>query len=57
MDRDVERFPSLTTKRLGQLAEQGLTPEEAYGTHHNLMQASMLSLRPTQQLYFHTAGS
>ena len=48
----AERFPSLTTKRLGQLAGQGLTPEEAYATHHNLMQASMLSLRPTQQLYF-----
>ena len=49
--RDVDRFPSLTTKRLGQLADRGLTPEEAYADHHNLMQASMLSLRPTQQLY------
>jgi cytochrome P450 len=49
--RDPERFLSLTTKRLGQLAEQGLSPEEAYATHHNLMTASMLSLRPTQQLY------
>jgi cytochrome P450 len=50
--KDPDRFPSLTTKRLGQLVEQGLSPEEAYATHHNLMQASMLSLRPTQQLYF-----
>jgi len=49
--RDVERFPSLTTKRLGHLVERGLTPEEAFATHHNLMQASMLSLRPNQQLY------
>jgi cytochrome P450 len=49
--RDPERFLSLTTKRLGQLAEQGLSPEDAFATHHNLMQASMLSLRPTQQLY------
>lgn len=49
--RDPERFLSLTTKRLGQLAERGLTPEDAYATHRNLMQASMLSLRPTQQLY------
>ncbi|MGI9596737.1 MAG: cytochrome P450 [Acidimicrobiales bacterium] len=49
--RDVERFPSLTTKRLGQLSAQGLTPEDAYDEYHNLMQASMLSLRPTQQLY------
>lgn len=50
--RDPVRFPTLTTKRLGQLVRQGLTPEEAYATHHNLMQASMLSLRPTQELYF-----
>ena len=49
--RDPERFISLTTKRLGQLADQGLSPEDAFATHHNLMQASMLSLRPTQQLY------
>jgi cytochrome P450 len=49
--RDPERFLSLTTKRLGQLADQGLSPEDAFATHHNLMQASMLSLRPTQQLY------
>ena len=49
--KDPARFPSLTTKRLGQLVEQGLSPEEAYATHHNLMQASMVSLRPTQQLY------
>jgi len=51
--KDPDRFPPLTTRRLGQLAEQGLSPEEAYSTHHNLMQASMLSLRPTQELYFH----
>ena len=49
--RDPDRFLSLTTTRLGRLVEKGLTPEEAYATHHNLMQASMLSLRPTQQLY------
>ncbi len=49
--RNPDRFLSLTTKRLGQLAERGLTPEDAYATHQNLMQASMLSLRPTQQLY------
>ncbi len=50
--RDPDRFLSLTTKRLGQLAAQGLTPEEAYASQRNLMTASMLSLRPTQQLYF-----
>ncbi len=50
--RDPDRFPSLTTKRLGQLAAKGLSPEEAFATNHSLMQASMLSLRPTQELYF-----
>ncbi|MEM9132680.1 MAG: cytochrome P450 [Actinomycetota bacterium] len=49
--RDVERFPNLTTERLGQWAAQGLSAEEAYATYHNLMTASMLSLRPTQALY------
>ena len=49
--RDPERFLSLTTRRLGGLVEQGMSPEEAYANHHNLMQASMLSLRPTQELY------
>lgn len=49
--RDPERFLSLTTNRLGRLRDEGLSPEEAYATHHNLMQASMLSLRPTQELY------
>ena len=49
--RDPDRFLSLTTKRLGQLAEQGLSAEEAYASHHTLMTASMLSLRPTQELY------
>ncbi len=50
--KDPDRFPGLTPKRLAQLAKQGLTPEQAYATHHSLMQASMLSLRPTQELYF-----
>jgi cytochrome P450 len=50
--RDPERFPPLTSKRLADLAAQGMTAEEAYATNHSLMQASMLSLRPTQELYF-----
>lgn len=49
--RDPERFLSLTTKRLGQFVDQGLTPEETYETSHSLMTASMVSLRPTQELY------
>ena len=49
--KDPDRFLSLTTKRVGALAEQGLSPEEAYASVQNLMTASMVSLRPTQQLY------
>ena len=50
--KDPVRFRSVTTMRVGQLVDKGLTPEEAYAQHHNLMQASMVSLRPTQELYF-----
>lgn len=49
--RDPDRFISLTTARLRQLNEQGLSPEEVYASQHNLMYASMVSLRPTQELY------
>jgi cytochrome P450 len=50
--KDPVRFRVLTTTRIRQLAERGLTPEEAFEATHNLMQASMVSLRPTQELYF-----
>ena len=50
--KDPERFSSVTTLRLGELVRQGFTPEQAYAEFHNLMQASMVSLRPTQDLYF-----
>lgn len=49
--RDPDRFPVMTTFRLRQMVDQGLSPEEAYAKHRSLMQASMLSLRPTQELY------
>jgi cytochrome P450 len=49
--KDPERFPSLTQARVGLLANQGLTADEAYATSHNLMTAAMVSLRPTQELY------
>ena len=49
--KDPERFLSMTQKRVGGLAEQGLSPEDAYESQRNLMTASMVSLRPTQQLY------
>ena len=50
--KDPVRFRVLTSTRIRQLAERGLTPDEAFATTHNLMQASMVSLRPTQELYF-----
>jgi cytochrome P450 len=49
--RDPIRFPSLTQRRIGDYAEQGLTPETTYEQYRNLMQAAMVSLRPTQELY------
>jgi len=49
--RDPKRFLSMTTKRVGALAEQGMTPEQAYESQRNLMTASMVSLRPNQKLY------
>jgi cytochrome P450 len=49
--RDPERFLSLTQQRIGRFADQGLSPEETFATQHNLMWASMVSLRPTQELY------
>ena len=50
--KDPARFRVLSTMRVGQLADQGLTPEEAFSRTRSLMTASMVSLRPTQELYF-----
>jgi len=49
--KDTERFTSLTQKRITDFAAEGLTAEKTYELYHNLMQASMVSLRPTQELY------
>lgn len=49
--KDPDRFLTLTQTRVGKLAADGLSPEEAFASHRNLMTASMVSLRPTQQLY------
>ena len=49
--KDPDRFLNLTQTRVNGFAEQGLSPEETYATHKNLMQAAMVSLRPTQELY------
>jgi cytochrome P450 len=49
--KDHERFPNVTQRTVGAYADQLLTPEEVFATYHNLMQAAMVSLRPTQALY------
>lgn len=49
--KDPERFPPLSQVRVGGYAEQGLSAEQTYATYRSLMQASMMSLRPTQELY------
>jgi cytochrome P450 len=49
--KDPERFPPLTQVRVSSYADQGLSAEETYATYRSLMQASMVSLRPTQELY------
>ncbi len=49
--KDPERFPPLGQVRVGGYAEQGMSAEDTYATYRSLMQASMVSLRPTQELY------
>jgi len=49
--RDPERFPVLTQVKVGEYANRGLSAEDTYVTYRNLMQASMVTLRPTQDLY------
>jgi len=49
--KDPDRFPTLMTLGLQRLAAEGLTPEEVYARGHHLMEASMVSLRPNQELY------
>lgn len=49
--RDPARFKSLTQSRIADYAAEGLTPEETFAQYHNLMQAAMVSLRPSQEMY------
>jgi len=49
--KDPDRFLTLGQHGVAVMAEQGLSAEEAYEQTRNLMRASMVSLRPTQQLY------
>jgi len=49
--KDPERFLSMTQTRVGKLAADGVSAEQAYERQRNLMTAAMVTLRPTQQLY------
>jgi len=49
--RNPDRFITLTQRRISDLADSGVDAEAAYAQTKNLMSASMVSLRPTQQLY------
>jgi cytochrome P450 len=49
--KDPDRFPSMGQTRLADLSNRGMSADEHFATYHNLMQASMVSLRPTQELY------
>ena len=49
--RNPDRYITLTNSRVKALADQGLTPEEVFDTVHSLMTASMVGLRPNQDLY------
>lgn len=49
--KDPERFTVLGQKRVNDWANDGFSPERAYEVSRNLMTASMVSLRPTQEMY------
>jgi len=49
--KDPERFIVMGQRRVGEWADEGLTVEQAYERSRNLMSASMVSLRPTQEMY------
>ncbi len=49
--KDPERFTVMGQRRLTDWANEGMTAERTYELSRNLMTASMVSLRPTQELY------
>jgi len=49
--RDPDRFIVFGQKRVNDWADEGMSVERAYEVSRNLMTASMVSLRPTQELY------
>ncbi len=49
--KDPERFTVMGQRRLTDWANEGMTADRTYEVSRNLMTASMVSLRPTQELY------
>jgi len=49
--KDPARFTNVGQKRVSDIAAQGLSAEETFQTYRSLMQASMVALRPNQELY------
>ena len=49
--KDPDRFTTLTQARVGAWADKGMSAQDTYASTRNLMQAAMVSLRPTQELY------
>jgi len=49
--KDPERFPALGQARVGGFAAEGMSADDTFAKYRSLMQASMVSLRPTQELY------
>jgi len=49
--KDPERYTVMGQRRLTDWANEGMTAERTYEVSRNLMTASMVSLRPTQELY------
>lgn len=49
--KDPERFIVMGQRRVNEWADDGLTVDQVYEKSRNLMTASMVSLRPTQEMY------
>ena len=49
--KDPARFTNVGQQRVTDIAAQGLSAEDTFKTYRSLMQASMVALRPNQELY------
>jgi len=49
--KDPARFTNVGQQRVTDIASQGLSAEDTFKTYRSLMQASMVALRPNQELY------